>query len=63
MDQEMSAIRDEIIDAQEKFKIKATLVSDVLNNIRALRQQRENRYARSAASDFTEWCVITRWTK
>ena len=54
MDQEMSAIRDEIIDAQEKFKIKATLVSDVLNNIRALRQQRENRYARSAASDFTD---------
>ena len=36
MDQEMSAIRDEIIDAQEKFKIKATLVSDVLNNIQSI---------------------------
>lgn len=36
MDQEMSAIRYEIIDAQEKFKVKATLVSDVLNNIQSI---------------------------
>ncbi len=36
MDKEMSAIREEIIDAQEKFKVKATLVSDVLNNIQSI---------------------------
>ncbi len=36
MDKEMSAIRYEIIDAQEKFTEKATLVSDVLNNIQSI---------------------------
>lgn len=36
MDKEMSAIRDEIIDAQERFKEKATLVDDVLSNIQSI---------------------------
>ena len=36
LDQEMSNIRTEIMDAQKSFKIKATMVADILNNIQNL---------------------------
>lgn len=36
LDQEMSVIRDEIMDAQNSFKIKANIVADILNNIQNL---------------------------
>ncbi len=36
LDEEMSAIRDEIVDAQNSFKIKARIVSEILNNIQNL---------------------------
>jgi putative GTP pyrophosphokinase len=36
LDQEMSSVRDEIMDAQNSFKIKANMVADILNNIQNL---------------------------
>lgn len=36
LDQEMSQIRDEIMDAQNSFKIKANVVADILTNIQNL---------------------------
>lgn len=36
MDKEMSAIRDEIVDAQAAFQKKAKLVSDAMNNIQSI---------------------------
>lgn len=36
LDQEMSIIRGEIMDAQNSFKIKANVVADILNNIQNL---------------------------
>ena len=36
LDREMSAIRDEIMDAQNSFTIKANMVADILNNIQNL---------------------------
>lgn len=36
LDQEMSNIRTEIMDAQKSFKAKATMVADILNNIQNL---------------------------
>ena len=36
LDQEMSIIRGEIVDAQNSFKIKANVVADILNNIQNL---------------------------
>ncbi|WP_455715570.1 GTP pyrophosphokinase [Anaerosporobacter sp.] len=36
LDQEMSSVRDEIMDAQNSFRIKASVVSDILNNIQNL---------------------------
>ena len=36
LDEEMSAVRDEIMDAQNSFQIKANIVSDILNNIQNL---------------------------
>ena len=36
LDEEMSSVRDEIMDAQNIFQIKATLVSDILINIQNL---------------------------
>ncbi|WFR54932.1 GTP pyrophosphokinase family protein [Anaerocolumna sp. AGMB13025] len=36
LDQEMSLVRDEIMDAQNSFKIKANMVADILNNIQNL---------------------------
>ena len=36
LDQEMSTIRTEIMDAQKSFKVKATMVADILNNIQNL---------------------------
>jgi len=36
LDQEMSIIRDEIMEAQNSFKIKANVVNDILNNIQNL---------------------------
>lgn len=36
LDEEMSAIRDDIMDAQNSFQIKAGVVADILNNIQNL---------------------------
>ncbi len=36
LDQEMSVVRDEIMDAQNSFTIKANIVADILNNIQNL---------------------------
>lgn len=36
LDQEMSAVRDDILDAQNAFSIKANLVSDILHNLQNL---------------------------
>ncbi|HEX3075288.1 MAG TPA: GTP pyrophosphokinase family protein [Lachnospiraceae bacterium] len=36
LDQEMSSVRDEIMDAQNSFRIKANIVSDILTNIQNL---------------------------
>ena len=36
LDQEMSNIRTEIMEAQKSFKVKATMVADILNNIQNL---------------------------
>ena len=36
LDREMSVIRDEIMDAQSTFTIKANMVADILNNIQNL---------------------------
>ncbi|BCJ95201.1 GTP pyrophosphokinase [Anaerocolumna cellulosilytica] len=36
LDQEMSSVRGEIMDAQNSFKIKANMVADILNNIQNL---------------------------
>ena len=36
LDQEMSAVRDEILDAQNSFRIKANLVSDILHSLQNL---------------------------
>lgn len=36
LDNEMAEIRDEIMDAQNTFKIKASIVADILNNIQNL---------------------------
>jgi putative GTP pyrophosphokinase len=36
LDKEMSSVRDEIMDAQNSFNIKANIVSDILINIQNL---------------------------
>lgn len=36
LDQEMSLVRNEIMDAQNSFRIKANIVADILNNIQNL---------------------------
>ena len=36
LDEEMSSVRDEIMDAQNSFQIKDNIVSDILNNIQNL---------------------------
>lgn len=36
LDKEMSSVRDEIMDAQNSFQIKANIISDILNNIQNL---------------------------
>lgn len=36
LDQEMSSVRDEIMDAQNSFKLKANMVADILTNIQNL---------------------------
>lgn len=36
LDQEMSSVRDEIMDAQNSFRVKASVVSDILTNIQNL---------------------------
>jgi putative GTP pyrophosphokinase len=36
LDQEMSSVRDEIMDAQNSFKVKANMVADILTNIQNL---------------------------
>ena len=36
LDHEMSQVRDEIIDAQNSFNIKANIVADILNDIQNL---------------------------
>ena len=36
LDNEMSSVRSEIMDAQNSFQIQANLVSDILNNIQNL---------------------------
>ncbi|MDF2541142.1 MAG: yjbM [Herbinix sp.] len=36
LDQEMSLVRDEIMDAQNSFKVKANIVADILTNIQNL---------------------------
>ncbi len=41
MDQEMSVIRSEIVDAQGKFQTKAKLVDDVMNNIQNIYENSE----------------------
>lgn len=52
LDEEMSAIRDEIVDAQNSFKIKARIVSEILNNIQNLYKVGNNREVAKIQDEF-----------
>lgn len=54
LDEEMSAIRDEIVDAQNSFKIKARIVSEILNNIQNLYRVANDREVTKIQDEFYE---------
>ena len=52
LDQEMSAVRDEIMDAQNSFRIKANLVSDILHNLQNLYRVGNRREVQKIQEEF-----------
>lgn len=54
LDNEMSAIRNEIVDAQNSFSIKAGIVSEILNNIEGLYKVANNREVTKIQDEFLE---------
>ncbi|MDO4942503.1 MAG: GTP pyrophosphokinase family protein [Lachnospiraceae bacterium] len=52
LDQEMSAVRDEILDAQNSFRIKANLVSDILHNLQNLYKVGNRREVQKIQEEF-----------
>ncbi len=42
LDQEMSKIRDEIMEAQSSFQYKSNIVADILNNLQNIKKKSEN---------------------
>jgi len=42
LDQEMSKIREEIIDAQDSFQYKSNIIADILNNIQNIKKISDN---------------------
>ena len=54
LDVEMSAIRNEIVDAQNSFTIKASIVSQILNNIQNLYKVANDREVAKIQNEFFE---------
>lgn len=54
LDSEMSAIRNEIVDAQNSFQIKASIVSQILNNIQNLYKVSNYRDVEKIQKEFYE---------
>lgn len=54
LDNEMSAIRNEIMDAQNSFSIKAGIVSEILNNIQSLYKVANDREVSKIQNEFYE---------
>lgn len=54
LDNEMSAIRNEIVDAQNSFSIKAGIVSEILNNIQSLYKVANDREVSKIQNEFYE---------
>lgn len=54
LDSEMSAIRNEIVDAQNSFQIKAGIVSQILNNIQNLYKVANSRDVEKIQKEFYE---------
>jgi len=52
LDTEMSAIRNEIVDAQNSFRIKASIVSQILNNIQNLYKVANDREVTKIQKEF-----------
>lgn len=52
LDNEMSAIRNEIMDAQNSFSIKAGIVSEILNNIQSLYKVANDREVSKIQKEF-----------
>ena len=52
LDQEMSAVRDEIMDAHNSFRIKANLVSDILHNLQNLYRVGNRREVQKIQEEF-----------
>ena len=69
LDEEMSSVRDEIMDAQESYQAKETLVADILTNIQNLYKVANKReivkiqdefYKVYQAGDFDELCHFSK---
>lgn len=52
LDREMSVVRDEIMDAQNSFKIKANIVADILTNIQNLYKVANKREVEKIQEEF-----------
>lgn len=52
LDREMSVVRDEIVDAQNSFKIKANIVADILTNIQNLYKVANKREVEKIQAEF-----------
>jgi putative GTP pyrophosphokinase len=52
LDREMSVVRDEIMDAQNSFKIKANIVADILTNIQNLYKVANKREVEKIQDEF-----------
>lgn len=54
LDEEMTTIRNEIMDAQTSFRTKANIVSDILNNIRNLSKVIDENFVLGLQDEFFE---------
>lgn len=52
LDKEMSSVRDEIMDAQNSFRVKANLVSDILHNLQNLYKAGNRREVQKIQEEF-----------
>lgn len=52
LDSEMSSVRDEVLDAQNSFRIKANLVSDILHNLQNLYKVGNRREVQKIQEEF-----------